>query len=159
MNFFENLSLYDTSSCKNVISDDALDLLEDIIYNSDLSYNNTCPISFIDFNDGDIITKLTCGHIFNKKAIYKWLTEEKAECPVCRYKFKSKEIDICNNIIFQNNQNQDLSNITRFFPFDNFFNENRLIHPFGPIKQFAIVVNEDDDINDIFLTLNKINNL
>jgi len=41
------------------------------------------------------IIKLPCNHFFEPLAIKKWLQEEKAECPVCRYNdFKTKEIKI-----------------------------------------------------------------
>tara|TARA_X000000368_G_C22516375_1_gene487159 strand:- start:34 stop:537 length:504 start_codon:yes stop_codon:yes gene_type:complete len=47
------------------------------------------------FNNGDLITQLPCGHLFNADAIEKWVLENKASCPVCRHKLKNiKEIRI-----------------------------------------------------------------
>jgi hypothetical protein len=51
--------------------------------------NNTCPITQIEFLKDEEIIELPCSHNFNPIAIKKWLMEEKGECPVCRYKFKT----------------------------------------------------------------------
>ena len=45
-------------------------------------------ILFIDFDEEEEIVELECNHCFNEDAIKKWLKEEKAECPVCRYQLK-----------------------------------------------------------------------
>jgi len=50
-----------------------------------------------------MISKLPCNHLFNTDAILKWLKEEKAECPICRFKLesiekKSERSDSSNNI-------------------------------------------------------------
>ena len=61
-----------------------------------------CPISFIDFKQGEHICQLPCGHIFHKDSILQWLEKEQARCPVCRHELSSKEIkneDISQNII------------------------------------------------------------
>ena len=87
-------SLYDKPVYKYVIEEDELNKLEKIVYNKELSdkYNKSCPIMQLDFEEGEEIIKLECNHCFNEEAILKWLKEEKAECPVCRHQFKSKEI-------------------------------------------------------------------
>jgi hypothetical protein len=38
-----------------------------------------------------MVSKLPCKHLFNNEAILKWLKEEKAECPICRFKLSSVE--------------------------------------------------------------------
>ena len=48
------------------------------------------------------VIKLSCNHTFFPIAIKKWLKEEKAECPVCRYKLDSKEIQDNNSEIQDN---------------------------------------------------------
>ena len=87
-------SLYDKPAYKYVIEEDELNKLEKLVYNKELSdkYNKSCPIMQFDFEEGEEIIKLECNHCFNEEAILKWLKEEKAECPVCRHQFKSKEI-------------------------------------------------------------------
>ena len=58
----------------------------------ELKINGACGIWQVDFEEGDDIKILPCNHAFNAEAITKWLKEEKAECPICRFSFKSKEV-------------------------------------------------------------------
>ena len=66
--------------------------LHEIIYSSDLSLNSICPIMQTDLENGMTVIQLECKHCFIPEAINKWLKEEKAECPVCRFALDSKEI-------------------------------------------------------------------
>jgi len=52
---------------------------------------NCCSITLKEFKKGDMVSKLPCNHLFNTEAIFKWLKEEKAECPICRFKLSSVE--------------------------------------------------------------------
>ena len=116
-----NSSLNDNSVYKQVISDDELDKLiktkQKYVQTQidstqmDRTLNNICPIIQTTFEDQQDIIKLDCNHCFDADAIIHWLKEEKAECPVCRFKFKSKEIKIENNQINNqtiNNEQQEL---------------------------------------------------
>jgi uncharacterized protein (DUF2225 family) len=116
-----NSSLNDNSVYKQVISDDELDKLiktkkkyvqtQIDSTQMDRTLNNICPIMQTTFEDQQDIIKLDCNHCFDADAIIHWLKEEKAECPVCRFKFKSKEIKIENNQINNqtiNNEQQEL---------------------------------------------------
>ena len=64
------------------------------------------------FDNGMELIKLTCEHCFIPAAIEKWLKGEKAECPVCRYKFDSIEVENSTNTnINANNMTiNDISN-------------------------------------------------
>ena len=53
-----------------------------------------CVISMDEFQEGCQVAQLPCNHIFKPKSILKWLREEKASCPVCRFELDSKEIKI-----------------------------------------------------------------
>ena len=54
-----------------------------------LNYQNryykqkTCPISMVEFNSNDIVTKLECDHIFLKESIEKWVKNSET-CPLCK---------------------------------------------------------------------------
>jgi hypothetical protein len=64
-------------------------------------YNeNCCPISQEPFKEAEIVACLPCKHIFNKKSILQWLTEESHKCPVCRFEmdFIEKKIEVVNNV-------------------------------------------------------------
>ena len=60
-------------------------------YNNDLSQKE-CPITMMDFELDEEISKLPCGHLFNTQAINRWLKDEDYKCPVCRRKLEYKEI-------------------------------------------------------------------
>ena len=91
-----NDSLYDEPSYKHVISEEGKKELINIKYTKDLN-TTTCPILQMQFNEGDEIIKLPCDHCFEPTAINTWLQNEKAECPVCRYKLKHVEKKITQN--------------------------------------------------------------
>jgi hypothetical protein len=91
--------LYELPNIKHVISEEEFNKLEKKHYSIDeqsnnkqsnnKQSNNTCPITQIEFLKDEEIIELPCSHNFNPIAIKKWLMEEKGECPVCRYKFKT----------------------------------------------------------------------
>lgn len=58
----------------------------------ELKINTTCGIWQEEFEKGQAIKVLPCNHAFLAEAITKWLTTEKAECPICRFKMESKEV-------------------------------------------------------------------
>jgi hypothetical protein len=85
-------TFYDRSQFKQVLSEEGEKNLHKIIYNHDLSLNIICPIMQTDLENGMPVIQLDCKHCFIPEAINKWLKEEKAECPVCRFALDSKEI-------------------------------------------------------------------
>jgi len=54
----------------------------------------SCPITQDQFEDDQIIAQLPCQHIFEKEAIMKWVQNENASCPSCRFKLDSVEEEI-----------------------------------------------------------------
>jgi hypothetical protein len=58
----------------------------------EMKINTACGIWQEEFEEGEEIKILPCNHAFRAGALKKWLTEEKAECPICRFKFASKEV-------------------------------------------------------------------
>ena len=126
MNTVLNISMNDyMSKYKNIISEGGLTQLNHIKYtfneneNNNI-YNKSCPIMMYDFEENQEIIQLPCNHCYDPDAIKKWVNEEKAECPVCRYKLKSKEIKIeCNNNsnnsnYFDNYTNNELNEIRTY---------------------------------------------
>lgn len=47
-------------------------------------YNSMCVICRQDYEDGETIRKLACGHHYHTNCIDYWLSECKAECPECK---------------------------------------------------------------------------
>ena len=90
-----NSSLHDKFTYKYILSEEGEAQLKTIQFTKDLREINTiCPITSLEFEDNQNIISLPCNHYFDPDAIHKWLREEKAECPVCRFKLHSKEVKI-----------------------------------------------------------------
>jgi len=79
---------------KKIISKEGEKQITHEHYDPTIHKVNSCPITQNNFNIGQAIAILPCGHIFELEAINHWLLNEKANCPVCRYKLKSKEVRI-----------------------------------------------------------------
>jgi len=105
------VSLNQCNSYKQVLSEEGKETIKKEIYDASLHDEKRCPISCTEFKNGDEISVLPCKHIFFPEFISEWLEKEKAECPICRYKLKSKEekkeledLDFSNNTVEQNRQ-------------------------------------------------------
>ena len=89
-------SLYDRHPVKKVITQEAAGEIVDkeftVAMVEELKINGMCGIWQEEFEEGEGIKILPCNHAFKADAIMKWLEEEKAECPICRFSLKSKEV-------------------------------------------------------------------
>ena len=76
----------DKPQYKNIVSEKQMNqLVKKTFIASEEQKNICCPISMISFENGQEVTALPCGHIFDSESIKTWVTTEKASCPVCRY--------------------------------------------------------------------------
>jgi len=138
-------SFYDKYKYKNVLSEQGNDNLERIIYtnSNNLEINTTCPIYQVNFNDGMELIKLPCKHCFIPEAIEKWLKEENAICPVCRYKLDSMEVEDTNN----NSTNTDIINpYTNTTNYDDLFSSLRRSYNLpltNPLWQSNTIINNN----------------
>lgn len=91
-------SLYDCRPVKTVVDEKGMAEISEKIFTAqlaeELKINTVCGIWQEDFEEGEPIKILPCNHAFKIDAIEKWLTTEKAECPICRFSLSSKEV-IC----------------------------------------------------------------
>ena len=183
-NDFQNQTLYDECPIKNVVSEKGKEQLKKIKYSKDVCNNSSCAILHIDFEENEEIIVLPCNHGFNSEAITKWVSDEKAECPICRFKLDSIEkknetnnssntstqrqisipsINITNNqFIFtpENSYNNNIFN-ENYVPLTQRFRNNNVIynHPFGPrIERVASIISEDDDNNDLMRAISMVRN-
>ena len=99
-------SLYDRRPVKTVVNEEGMAELSEKIFTAqlaeELKINTVCGIWQDDFEEGERIKILPCNHAFKADAIDKWLTTEKAECPICRFSLSSKEVNcghISSNIV------------------------------------------------------------
>jgi len=106
--------LQEKDAYKKVLSDKGEEQLKEIIYQKENFDTHQCVISMEDFNDGDTVIQLPCGHIFNPESIKTWLKEESSKCPICRYELKFDEIkkDFPANRIRRETSTTDTSNNT-----------------------------------------------
>jgi len=121
---FINSTFENKTKFKKVISDEELEKLKPQKFNkiNESTTNIQCPILCYNFEENEEIIKLPCNHNYNCEAIIKWLSEESNTCPVCRYEFDYKEINIDNKRQAQDNhEDQDLEEPTREEP-TNFYN-------------------------------------
>lgn len=89
-------SLYDSLPVKNVVDEKGMAEISEKIFTAEMvekwKINTVCGIWQEDFEEGEPIKILPCNHAFKAGAIEKWLTIEKAECPMCRFSLSSKEV-------------------------------------------------------------------
>ena len=89
-------SLYDSRPVKNVVDEKGMAEISEKTYTAqlaeDLKINTVCGIWQDEFEEGEPIKILPCNHAFKSAAIEKWLTTEKAQCPICRFSLSSKEV-------------------------------------------------------------------
>ena len=86
-----NESFREKSKFKNVLSEEGEKQIKRVKYDPDLHKNHMCPIYHTDFTKDTIVTQLPCNHIFSPEGIDRWLKNENAICPVCRFKLLSCE--------------------------------------------------------------------
>ena len=93
---FINSTFDNKAKFKKVISDNELEKLIPQKFNksNETETNIQCPILYYNFEENEEIIKLPCNHNYNCEAITKWLSQESNTCPVCRYEFDYKEINI-----------------------------------------------------------------
>ena len=97
-NFINSTFENNTEKFKKVIANHELEKLipQKFIKEGETETNCQCPILCYNFEENEEIIKLPCNHNFNCEAIKKWLTMGSNTCPVCRYEFDYKEINIDN---------------------------------------------------------------
>lgn len=133
-------SLNDVSPFIKVLSEEGKQLLKTVAYlpeqlrENGVEYNEedcdgVCPITQDEFEEGELVTLLPCGHIFSEDAIEKWFSMSH-KCPLCRHELPHKEVRTEN----QNNTR----NPTEHNHILNLPNE------FGEIIEDPFVYNEDD---------------
>ena len=110
MNTILDNSLHDVGGYINVISEEGSKKLKEVGFSENECINSKCPIFHIDFEEGEIVTLLPCNHAFSPDAIKKWLENEKAECPICRFKLPSKEVRRSSHNVDDNSDNTSDNN-------------------------------------------------
>ena len=143
----KNISTFLQIGMNNEWSSSYIDNLKKNIDN--INDDNKCPISLSKLNSFAIITQ--CHHCFNLKNIIKWM-DDNSECPICRsilnintFKFINPPTsDDYNNFINQViNANDNIIIIADKLWYDK-------------LKQYNIVILQDDIINNFKLTYNKL---
>ena len=77
-------SLADPPPTRRVVTAEGLAMLKDELYENG-GPEERCPITHAPFEGGRLVTTMPCHHRFSPAAIRRWITDEKPECPVCRY--------------------------------------------------------------------------
>jgi len=158
-NLVINQSLYDVNPIKFVISEKEKNKLLTIKYKDVINkeQNTSCFITQDEFQEQDDVIQLPCNHCFTPYSIMQWLTDESAECPVCRYKFESVEkrviVDSSINsfeqeLVLEQEQYDDMPDLINIEqPITNFYNHYNY-STIGTIDN----VNEFNSFTNILLT-------
>lgn len=78
-------SFYEDTSVSKIASAKGKEIVTTIVYDASSNLTNTqCPITLCDFKQGESISKMPCGHVFNKAALEMWF-QNSNKCPICRY--------------------------------------------------------------------------
>lgn len=56
---------------------------------------NDCPVCLSEFEPKSEINRLSCGHLFHKVCLEKWLNYLKVTCPLCRTPLLPEEESCC----------------------------------------------------------------
>ncbi len=91
VNYVINESFREKSKFKNVLSEEGEKQIKKLKYDPHLHKNHICPIYHTEFTKDTIVSELPCNHIFSPEGIDRWLKDENAICPVCRFKLLSYE--------------------------------------------------------------------
>lgn len=84
----------DKNKYKKILSNKGKEQLKKVKFNDSSKNNTSCPIFHTEFENDDTIIELPCLHCFTPEAIERWLSEESAQCPVCRFELDSEEVEI-----------------------------------------------------------------
>uniref|UniRef100_A0A7S4MS13 RING-type domain-containing protein n=1 Tax=Vannella robusta TaxID=1487602 RepID=A0A7S4MS13_9EUKA len=85
-------SLRQARSRRNPISPSAFDALPTFTLKAVTRFPDPCSICQENFEEGEVVTKLPCGHTHHKDCISGWFNEHNS-CPVCRYELPVEDPD------------------------------------------------------------------
>lgn len=132
---------------KNIISDEGKKKLKTVKYEKDLC-NPSCPIYYVDFEIGQEVTILPCNHGFCSEAINQWLSNEKAECPVCRMEFDSVEVKVKKDNPFINEETVTIAEESELEESESDEEEEDVEHE-------RLTIHENSPRNDTILNANQ----
>ena len=116
-NSWENIlrnSFIQRNPYKKVTTDKAIKNIKKVKFNNSFEQKE-CPITMMEFKEGEEISELPCKHVFNTQAITRWLKDENYKCPVCRYEMENKEVkkyDLSDNDLSNNDFTQPLEELS-----------------------------------------------
>jgi len=111
----------------------------DLLKNSTIStithanIEEICPITYEQFQEGNIVTTLPCGHMFTRDPLNNWLHSHHT-CPTCRYDLRESESETVSNT------NESASDQWRISHAINVLMNYQFNHP--------VLNDSDDDVSD-----------
>jgi len=134
-------SLNDTNPIKHVISDEEKNKLIPVPFKDcrNKEENTRCSITQEEFQDDDLVIQLPCDHCFCQEDIMNWLTKEKGECPVCRYKFECVEF---REQVEQEQEQQP----AQYYNYDNY-----ILQPNNILANYFNYVNNHNFVNNNYI--------
>ena len=151
-----NESFRDKPKYKNVLSREGEKEIKRVKYSQSQHINHICPIYHTEFTEDQIVSQLPCNHIFTPDGIERWLKNENAICPICRYKLSSCEKREEDNVVEENFNNgyvvNDISYNLEFPSLNNMNVNNRnLWNRFSYIISREIILQEEEILQETIL--------
>lgn len=85
----EEYSIEDPFECRGIPSgsymEDFRSRTPAVHYDSVCTSNQECSVCLADFNHDVEINRLSCGHVFHKLCLEKWIKNWNVTCPLCRH--------------------------------------------------------------------------
>ena len=74
-----------------VVTEEQVNKLPVVEYSLEEHTDTACAICIDEYELGEKLRQLPCGHIFHQDCIIPWLTERHASCPLCKYDISQSE--------------------------------------------------------------------
>ena len=151
-----NESFRDKPKYKNVLSEEGEKQIKRVNYDPTQHTNHICPIYHTEFIKDQIVSQLPCNHIFTPDGIERWLKNENAICPICRYELSSCEKREEDNVIEENlNTGYVINDISYNLEFPSINNTNvnnaNLWNRFSYIVSREIILQEEEILQETIL--------
>jgi len=81
---YEMLLLLDSTVAKKTCLKDQISELKETLFSANETDSSPCAVCMFDFEDGDKVKHIRCGHFFHSDCIEPWLTQHSTQCPLCK---------------------------------------------------------------------------
>lgn len=81
----------DSTAQDSLLTKEEVLALPEVSYDPEQINITCCSICLDEYEDGEMVRMLPCGHVFHTDCILPWLTERQACCPLCKVNVRTAE--------------------------------------------------------------------